>query len=269
MKIGMKVLLVIISVFLAIGCTGTQDENDSGTGSPQVPPADPVPVRSELPEPEGNEVYNYISEENYYRNWNLWPLKDELYASTSIHGPLLTTYVSDNAISAIQDREGALPYNSIVVRESYEPEGELREIGVRYKVNGYDPEHSDWFWAAYTPDGEVIVEGRVESCQNCHSIEADNDYVYTGYITDTPFQVVDVGIRDFNFEPESVTIATGDTVRWTNTDPAVHTIDGGMFRSEALSQNESYSYTFTEAGTYYYMCAVHPYKTTGQIIVTG
>jgi plastocyanin len=269
MRNEMMVFLALISVFLGIGCTGAQDENDSGTDVPEIPPADPVPVQSELPGPEGNEVYTYITEENDYKNWDLWPLKDEVYASTGIHGPLLTTYVSENALPAIQNRAGALPYESIVVRESYDADRKLREIGVRYKAEGYDPEHNDWFWAAYTPEGEVIAEGKVESCQKCHSVEADNDYTYTSYITDTPFQVVDVEIRNFNFEPESVTIAVGDSVRWTNRDTAVHTIDGGGFRSEALRQNESYSYTFTKAGTYYYMCSVHPYQTTGQVVVTG
>ncbi|MDI3539709.1 MAG: hypothetical protein PWQ52_832 [Methanolobus sp.] len=52
-------------------------------------------------------------------------------------------------------------------------------------------------------------------------------------------------------------------------DSAVHTIDGGRFRSEAMRQGDSYSYTFNQAGTYYYMCTVHPYRVTGQVIVTG
>jgi plastocyanin len=263
------VFLVLISVFLAIGCTATQDEDEPGIDSPEVPPADPDPVQADLPGPEGSEVYNYITEENNYRDWDIWPLKDEVYSSVSIHGPLLTTYVSENAVPAIQNRAGTLPYGSMVVRESYDADRQLREIGVRYKVEGYDPDHNDWFWAAYTPEGEVIVEGRVDSCQSCHSVEARNDYIYTAYITGTPYPVTDVEIRDFSFDPASVTIAVGDSVRWTNMDSAVHTIDGGMFRSGALAQGESYSHTFTQAGTYYYMCTVHPYQTTGQIIVTG
>lgn len=95
----------------------------------------------------------------------------------------------------------------MVVRESYDSEGELREIGVRYNVEDYDPDHNDWFWAAYTPEGEVIVEGRGESCQNCHSVEAANDYIYTAYITGTPYPVTEVNIRNFDFDPASVTIA--------------------------------------------------------------
>jgi len=269
MKIETIIFLVLIGVFLAIGCTGAQDEDDAGTEVPEVPPAEPEPVQTGLPEPNGSQVYSYITEENSYRNWDLWPLREERYASVSVHGPLLTTYVSDNALPAIENRAGALPYGSMVVRESYDQEGELREIGVRYKVEDYDPEHNDWFWAAYTPEGEVIVEGRVESCQDCHSVEAANDYIYTSYLTATPYPVTEVNIRNFDFEPASVTIAVGDTVRWTNMDSAVHTIDGGRFRSEALRQGDSYSYTFSEAGTYYYMCTVHPYRVTGQVIVTG
>lgn len=254
---------------MMIGCIAMQDEDDTSPVTPEVPPPDPEPVQARTPQPEGNEVFDYITEENNYRNWDLWPLRGERYASVSVHGPLLTTYVSDNAVPAIESRAGALPYGSMVVRESYDSEGELREIGVRYKVEDYDPEHNDWFWAAYTPDGEVMVEGRVESCQTCHSIEAANDYIYTSYVTGTPYPVTDVAIRNFDFDPASVTIAVGDSVRWTNQDSAIHTIDGGRFRSGALRQGDSYSYTFTQAGTYYYMCTVHPYRVTGQVIVTG
>lgn len=272
MKSEMIIPVVLILVFLTMGCAGTQDEAAPvQNGSDGAAPSSDVPasVRSGLPEPNGSEVYTYITEENNYRSWDLWPLKEERYASTSIHGPLLTTHVSDGTSSAIINRAGSLPYGSIVVRESYDAGGELREIGVRYKVEDYNPEHNDWFWAAYTPDGDIIAEGQVEACQDCHSIEANNDYVYTSYIIDTPFREVDVEIRDYSFHPQSVTIAVGDTVRWTNMDSAVHTIEGGSFRSQALAQGESYTYTFTDAGTYNYICSVHPYQTTGQVVVTG
>ncbi|TGC08904.1 cytochrome P460 family protein [Methanolobus halotolerans] len=271
MKIGIMVFLLLLGIFLTTGCTDTQDADpDIGDADDQeVLPVEPEDVDSELPGPDGAEVFTYITEENNYRTWELWPLREEMYASTSIHGPLLTTYVSEDAESAIRNRAGSLPSGSMAVRESYDTDGELREIGVRYKVEGYDTEHRDWFWAAYTPEGDIIVDGRVESCQECHSVVADNDYVYTSYITDTPYREIDVDIRNYSFEPDSVNIYVGDTVTWTNRDSAVHTIDGGLFRSPPLGQGESFSYTFAREGRYSYMCTVHPYQTTGQIVVTG
>lgn len=86
MKIEMIIFLVLVGVFLATGCTGAQDVDDAGTEVPEVPPAEPGPVQTGPPEPNGSEVYSYITEENSYRNWNLWPLREEKYASVSIHG---------------------------------------------------------------------------------------------------------------------------------------------------------------------------------------
>jgi plastocyanin len=279
MKCGIIIVLLVIIIFSAIGCSDAPADKDTddgdgieettGPGTESGSDQGPGSVSSQLPNPGGEEVYAYITEGNNYKEWDLWPLKDEAYASTSIHGPLLSTYVSDGTAEAINNRVGELPAGSIIVRESYDVEGDLREIGVRYKSAGFDRGNNDWFWAAYTPDGEVIVEGKVGSCLNCHSIEADNDYIYTSYIIDTPFDVVDVEIRDHSFDPESFTIAAGDTVRWTNMDSAAHAINGGSFRSPVLLKGESYNYTFSRAGTYNYMCMVHPYQTTGQVIVTG
>ncbi len=276
MKRGIIIFLVLIMAFSAIGCSDTSEDTDDvgpdtevSETSPEDEEKDSEPVVSDLPDTNGEDVYAYITEENNYRNWDTWPLKDEIYASTSIHGPLLSTYVSDNAVPAIRNRGGELPYGSLIVRESYDAEGELREIGVRYKAAGYDPEHNDWFWAAYKPEGEIIIEGMVESCLDCHSIEAKNDYIYTSYIGDTPFDVVDVEIIDQTFKPDSVTIGIGDTVRWTNRDSAAHAIYGGSFRSPVLLEGDMYNFTFNRAGTYNYMCTVHPYHTTGQIVVTG
>jgi amicyanin len=75
-----------------------------------------------------------------------------------------------------------------------------------------------------------------------------------------------VEIADFAFTPATVTISVGDAVTWTNSDAIEHTATGGGFDSGLLGQGESYSVTFSEAGTYDYLCTPHP-TMTGQIIV--
>jgi amicyanin len=77
-----------------------------------------------------------------------------------------------------------------------------------------------------------------------------------------------VEIADFAFMPQVLTIQVGDTVTWTNLDQVEHTATStaGDFDSGLLGQNESYSVTFTEPGTYSYLCTPHP-SMTGQIVV--
>lgn len=69
-----------------------------------------------------------------------------------------------------------------------------------------------------------------------------------------------VAIRNFAFVPPSLTIQAGDTVRWTNEDVAPHTStsDTAIWDSEILNQGQSFSFTFTNAGSYPYFCEVHP-----------
>ncbi|MGH2382845.1 MAG: cupredoxin domain-containing protein [Candidatus Limnocylindria bacterium] len=77
-----------------------------------------------------------------------------------------------------------------------------------------------------------------------------------------------VQIVDFAFSPATLTIQVGDTVTWTNADVVVHTATAGSgaFDSGDLAQGESYSVTFTEPGTYEYLCTPHP-DMTGRIVV--
>lgn len=86
----------------------------------------------------------------------------------------------------------------------------------------------------------------------------------TGNITG---ETVEVSIEDFDFEPESVTISTGDTVRWTNMDSVDHTVTGSIFDSGTLEEGDSYEFTFTEAGTFEYYCSIHP-EMEGTVTVT-
>jgi plastocyanin/predicted lipoprotein with Yx(FWY)xxD motif len=70
------------------------------------------------------------------------------------------------------------------------------------------------------------------------------------------------------FQLESFTVPVGTMVTWTNKDAASHTAtaNGGAFSSGNLSQNATYSFTFTQAGTYAYHCAIHS-SMTGTVTV--
>lgn len=157
-KITTYAILAILSVSLFLGCISTTP-----------------------PKPDGKELYNYITKENNYKKWKGWPGKEALYPGREPHGALLTTYVTDDAFSAIKDKKGTLPHGSIIVKENYNADMELMGITVMYKVKGYDGGHNDWFWARYS-NGEIFEEGKANECIDCHAKRNDNDYLWTGDI---------------------------------------------------------------------------------------
>jgi amicyanin len=71
-----------------------------------------------------------------------------------------------------------------------------------------------------------------------------------------------VMIMNYAFSPASVTVNAGTTVTWTNQDAAAHNVvvSSGpeTFSSPTLQTGQSFSFTFTKAGTYSYYCAIHP-----------
>ena len=81
-----------------------------------------------------------------------------------------------------------------------------------------------------------------------------------------------VSIENFSFSPATLTIKSGTKVAWINQDSVPHQIVAdsasnlsGLI-SGALSQGQSYSFTFTKTGTFGYHCQIHP-SMTGTIIV--
>jgi plastocyanin len=79
-----------------------------------------------------------------------------------------------------------------------------------------------------------------------------------------------VNITATAFTPASVTIKTGDSIKWTNKDTKTHQVvsNSGAFASPIISPNHTYKHTFNTAGTYRYHDALHP-SLTGKIVVTG
>ena len=74
-----------------------------------------------------------------------------------------------------------------------------------------------------------------------------------------------VAIKDFAFAPAVTTVKVGTTVTWTNSDQDPHTVTstgpGGPLRSPTLQTGQSYQYKFTKAGTFGYLCTIHPFMT--------
>ncbi|MDB5289144.1 MAG: hypothetical protein JWL69_385 [Phycisphaerales bacterium] len=77
-----------------------------------------------------------------------------------------------------------------------------------------------------------------------------------------------VGIDNFSFSPDEITVPVGTTVTWVNHDDVPHTVTSvdKRFASPALDTDGRFSQTFTAPGTYAYYCAVHQHM-TGKVIV--
>jgi plastocyanin len=75
----------------------------------------------------------------------------------------------------------------------------------------------------------------------------------TGSVSDNTIQ-----IKNFAFNPASITIKAGSTVRWVNQDSVPHRIlfaDGAD--SNVLAPMQSWSRKIDQAGTYDYSCTIH------------
>lgn len=70
-----------------------------------------------------------------------------------------------------------------------------------------------------------------------------------------------VSIDNFAFAPANLTVPVGSTVTWTNKDEEPHTVvaNDGSFHSPGMGSQATFSYTFTKAGTFDYVCSIHPY----------
>jgi plastocyanin len=80
--------------------------------------------------------------------------------------------------------------------------------------------------------------------------------------------IIQVSAKNFMFSPASVTVKAGTTVTWVNLDDEPHTVfsDAGLFRSSALDTKERFSFKFDKAGTYHYLCTIHP-RMLGTVVV--
>ena len=90
----------------------------------------------------------------------------------------------------------------------------------------------------------------------------------SGGLAQTPAPAPRIVMKNFMFQPTSVTVKAGSTVTWTNMDEEPHTVvsTGGVFRSNALDTKDSFSFKFDTPGTYHFACSIHP-RMVGTIVV--
>jgi hypothetical protein len=132
-----------------------------------------------LPGTDAQAIYHYITKENPYKSWQLWPGKGKLYQGRHPQGAYLTTYIND--IASLSIGAGKPMVNgSIIVKENYTPEKNLSAITVMYKIKGYNPSAGDWFWSKYDVTGKTLKAGKVKGCIDCHSSQIANDFIFTG-----------------------------------------------------------------------------------------
>jgi plastocyanin len=77
-----------------------------------------------------------------------------------------------------------------------------------------------------------------------------------------------VTVSDYKFGPSAITIHAGETITWANAGPTGHsaTARDHSFDTGVLPKGHSASHTFSKAGTYAYICSIHPFM-HGTVVV--
>lgn len=93
--------------------------------------------------------------------------------------------------------------------------------------------------------------------------------------------VVTIDIEQLRFQPDTIRVAPGTTVRWVNRDAVPHTVvsgtvrstrrtteknPSGRFESENLEKSDAFEFSVKEKGAIPYYCGIHPFM-TGVILV--
>ena len=77
-----------------------------------------------------------------------------------------------------------------------------------------------------------------------------------------------VVVSDMSFTQDRLTVEAGTTVTWVFQDDMPHNVVGDGFGSEVM-QTGTFSHTFTDPGTYPYVCTLHPNMQGTVVVIDG
>ena len=130
-----------------------------------------------LDEISGERLWNRITVETDYKTYRHWPGHEGVQPGQSPHGIFHRVFANSMLVDSLPIQDRKAPYGTIIVKENLTIDKELDKFTAMAKVEGYDPEHNDWFYAAFDKEGKVLAEGAPTGCVSCHAGMMDNDYI--------------------------------------------------------------------------------------------
>ncbi len=73
--------------------------------------------------------------------------------------------------------------------------------------------------------------------------------------------------KSYRFDPTAIVVKAGTSVTWTNHDNFTHTVKVEDGSDHKLSPGQSVTIRFAKAGTYHYLCTLHPHDMHGEVVV--
>jgi plastocyanin len=71
-------------------------------------------------------------------------------------------------------------------------------------------------------------------------------------------KTVTIDMKNIQFDPSSVSVKVGQTVKWVNEDEAPHNVKGGPLNSKTFGKGGTFEFTPKKAETISYVCTIHP-----------
>lgn len=155
----------------------------AGSGSSRTTPP-PKTAQPKTPDEFYQSFWTYLHRpESPYKSW---PGSEGLRKGEGPHTPLIKNYVN----KLVAENPQALPNSSVLVAENYADDGKtVQSITAMLRVQGSDPQHFDWYWLEYQPDGSIsrtsqaegkkAIAGKVASCIDCHAKAKGGDFVFS------------------------------------------------------------------------------------------
>lgn len=122
--------------------------------------------------PTGQDLVEAQTLEQEIANYKDWKTPDWVAGYTESVHPLpayVKYYVNPAGMSDIDNP----PHGSIFVKEQFDKDKQFIGLTVMKKIDGYDPENKDWYWAIADTDAHITNAGKLNSswtssCISCH-----------------------------------------------------------------------------------------------------
>jgi hypothetical protein len=122
-----------------------------------------------------------------WSTWESWAKVNKApFVSKGHKKPWVNVYVTPDHLEAYKAGSGAMPEGFAVVKSVHDDDGgsagPAKMLTVMAKMGSdYDPENDNWYYAAVKVEGmQVMKEGKLEACINCHS--GGEDYLYSSKV---------------------------------------------------------------------------------------